>query len=146
LPNNRLELLDVIKIVERYVEKIKPTVIFTHHRGDINIAHRITYQAVLTACRPLSGCSVKILYGFEIPSSTEWAFPHYANAFSPNVFVQVGDTIEAKIKAMHCYKSERREYPHPRSHEALRSIATKWGSVANLDRAEAFELIYERFE
>lgn len=41
LPNNRLDsmnLLDVIKIVERHVTKLQPTVIFTHHNGDINIA------------------------------------------------------------------------------------------------------------
>jgi len=147
LPNNRLDsidLLDVIKIVERYIGEVKPTVVFTHHHGDINIAHRITYQAVLTACRPLVGCPVRKLYSFEIPSSTEWAFPTHKSAFSPNVFVEIGDAIEKKIEAMHAYRTERRIYPHPRSPEALRAIASRWGSVANMGCAEAFELVYER--
>jgi LmbE family N-acetylglucosaminyl deacetylase len=147
LPNNRLDsmnLLDVIKIVERHVTKLQPTVIFTHHNGDINIAHRITYQAVLTACRPLEGCPVRKLLSFEIPSSTEWAFPTHKNAFSPNVFVEIGGALDIKIRAMQSYRTERRKLPHPRSPESIRAIALRWGSVANLGYAEAFELIYER--
>lgn len=147
LPNNRLDsmdLLDVIKIIEKYVAELKPNVLFTHHNGDINIAHRIAYQAALTACRPLEGCPVKRFYSFEIPSSTEWAFPTYKSAFSPTVFSEIGDAIETKIKAMQCYRTERRKFPHPRSPEILRTIAQRWGSVANMDYAEAFELIYER--
>jgi LmbE family N-acetylglucosaminyl deacetylase len=147
LPNNRLDsldLLDVIKIVEDYVEKLKPTIVFSHHKHDLNLAHRITYQAVLTACRPLPECSVRKLLSFEIPSSTEWALPTHSSAFSPNVFVEVGESIDIKIEAMEMYKSERREYPHPRSPEAIKAIALRWGSVANLNHAEAFELIYER--
>ena len=147
LPNNRLDsiaLLDVIKIVERYIDNLKPTVVFTHHNGDINIAHRITYQAVLTACRPLDKCPVRKLYSFEIPSSTEWAFPTHQNAFSPNVFIEIGNAIDVKIEAMHAYRSERRQYPHPRSPEGIKAIAQRWGTVANMGFAEAFELIYER--
>jgi LmbE family N-acetylglucosaminyl deacetylase len=147
LPNNRLDsmdLLDVIKIIERYIAELRPDVVFTHHNGDVNAAHRIAYQAVLTACRPIEGCSVKKLFSFEIPSSTEWAFPTYKSAFSPNVFVEIGDRIDVKIQAMQAYRSERRKFPHPRSPAAIRAIAARWGSVANLNFAEAFELIYER--
>lgn len=147
LPNNRLDsmdLLDVIKIIEKYIAELRPTVVFTHHNGDINIAHRIAYQATLTACRPLEGCPVKRLYSFEIPSSTEWAFPTYKSAFSPNIFFEIGDAVETKIKAMQCYRTERRKFPHPRSPEIMRAIARRWGSVANMDYAEAFELIYDR--
>jgi LmbE family N-acetylglucosaminyl deacetylase len=146
-PNNRLDdmtLLDIIKTVERYVADLKPTVVITHHHGDINIAHRITYKAVLTACRPLENCPVRKLLSFEIPSSTEWAFPTYKSAFSPNVFVEIGDAIDVKIQAMGAYRSERRKMPHPRSPEAIKAIALRWGSVANMGYAEAFELIYER--
>lgn len=147
LPNNRLDsmdLLDIIKLVEKYIAELEPTIVFTHHNGDINIAHRIVYQAVLTACRPLGGCPVRRLFSFEVPSSTEWAFPTYQSVFSPNVFYEIGDAVETKIKAMECYRTERREFPHPRSPEIIRAIAQRWGSVANMDYAEAFELIYDR--
>jgi LmbE family N-acetylglucosaminyl deacetylase len=147
LPNNRLDsldLLEVIKIVEEYTEKLKPTIVFSHHKFDLNLAHRITNQAVLTACRPLPECSVRKLLSFEIPSSTEWAFSARTGSFSPSVFVEIGDTLEIKIEAMEMYKSERRIYPHPRSPEIIRANALRWGGVANLDRAEAFELVYDR--
>src|ERR1700682_2561510 len=42
LPDNRLDtvpLLDVVKLVEALIEKFKPTVIYTHHPGDLNIDH-----------------------------------------------------------------------------------------------------------
>jgi LmbE family N-acetylglucosaminyl deacetylase len=149
LPNNRLDrldLLDVIQIIEKYIVRLKPTLVFTHHHGDINAAHRIAYQAVLTACRPLETCSVRKLYSFEIPSSTEWAFPHYKSAFSPNTFVNIADTTETKIAAMQAYRSERRKAPHPRSPEMIRAAALRWGSVSNLPAAEAFELIYDRLD
>jgi len=147
LPNNRLDsmdLLDVVKIVERYIADLQPTVVFTHHHGDINIAHRITYQAVITACRPLEGCNVRKILSFEIPSSTEWMFPIYKNTFSPNVFFEIGDAIDVKIGAMQAYRSERRKLPHPRSPEAIKAIALHRGCTANLNYAEAFELVYER--
>jgi LmbE family N-acetylglucosaminyl deacetylase len=144
LPDNRfdtLPLLDIVKIIENLIVKLSPEIIYTHHGGDLNIDHVITHRAVLTATRPIAGCPVKRLYAFEVPSSTEWTFGHLEPAFHPNVFVDISTTLEIKIKALMVYESEVREFPHPRSIEALRSIARWWGSVVGVGAAEAFELI-----
>ena len=144
LPDNRFDavpLLEVAKIVEELVEKIGPEVIYTHHGGDLNIDHVITHRAVLTATRPMAGCVVKQAYTFEIPSSTEWAFGLWAPVFNPSVFVEIEKYMESKIAAMECYESEARPFPHPRSPESLRAIGRRWGSVAGLNAAEAFELV-----
>jgi LmbE family N-acetylglucosaminyl deacetylase len=144
LPDNRLDtvpLLEVVKIVEGLIEQIKPEVIFTHHPGDLNVDHGVIHRAVLTATRPVSGQRVREVYAFEVPSSTDWAFGGVQPAFRPNVFVDVDATLEAKLAAMACYESERREFPHPRSTEALRAVAMHWGSVAGCHAAEAFELV-----
>lgn len=138
-----LELLDVIKTVSKYVEKYTPDTIFTHHHGDLNIDHRITCEAVLTACRPTGDCSVQRIYAFETPSSTEWNYS-YAEPFTPNVYIDVTDTFEAKVEGMACYRSERADYPHPRSPEALRSLGRLRGSGAGFYMAEAFMLLMER--
>jgi len=143
-PDNRFDqvpLLDVVKRAEAIIQEVQPAVIYSHHPGDLNIDHAVTFRAVLTATRPLAGCSVRDVYAFEVPSSTEWAFQRFEPAFRPNVFVDVTETIEAKVKAMETYASEIRCFPHPRSGEALRSIARRWGSVVGLEYAEAFELI-----
>ena len=144
LPDNRfdtLPMLDVVKIVEKLVSQIEPSVIYTHHPSDLNIDHGVVFRATLTATRPLPGCPVRDLFSFEIPSSTEWSFNTYQPDFRPNVFVDITETIDIKVKAMQTYKSESRSFPHPRSPESLRTIASRWGSVVGVEYAEAFELI-----
>lgn len=144
LPDNRMDtvpLLDVVKIIEDLVERLAPEVIYTHHAGDLNVDHGVVHRAVLTATRPMAGRLVREIYAFEVASSTEWAFQRLEPAFRPNVFVDVTRTMEAKIAAMECYKTEARRFPHPRSPEALRALATRWGSVVGCAAAEAFELV-----
>jgi N-acetylglucosamine malate deacetylase 1 len=144
LPDNRLDtvaLLDVVKLIEDLVDKLKPEVVYTHHPGDLNIDHGVVHRAVLTATRPMRGQAVREIYTFEVPSSTEWAFHGVQPSFHPNVFVDVSRTLETKIDALACYESETRKFPHPRSPEALRAIAARWGSVVGCEAAEAFELV-----
>jgi LmbE family N-acetylglucosaminyl deacetylase len=144
LPDNRFDevaLLDIVKIVEGLVDRFRPSVIYTHHPGDLNIDHALTFRAVLTGTRPAAGCPVKDIYAFEVASSTEWAFQQIHPAFQPNVFIDVTSTIETKIRGMGLYESESRLFPHPRSAEALRAQARRWGSVVGLEYAEAFQLI-----
>ena len=55
LPDNRLDtvpLLEVVKLIEDLVNRIKPRVIYTHHPGDLNVDHGVIYRAVLTATHP----------------------------------------------------------------------------------------------
>lgn len=144
-PDNRFDsvpLLDIIKAVEKVKKEVMPEIIYTHFEKDLNIDHRITFQAVLTACRPLAGETVKEILSFEIPSSTEWTSPCSGEScFRPGVFVDISDTIERKVKTMEMYESEVKEYPHPRSPESLRIISKKWGISCGLKNAEAFMLV-----
>lgn len=144
LPDNRFDtvpLLDIVKLVEELVTGLTPEVIYTHHGGDLNIDHALTHRAVLTATRPLKGQPVREIYTFEVPSSTEWAFHRLEPIFRPNVFEDVSDTLDIKLKALSCYETETRPFPHPRSPEALRAIARRWGSVVGHEAVEAFELV-----
>jgi LmbE family N-acetylglucosaminyl deacetylase len=144
LPDNRLDtvpLLEVVKQVEELVARFRPEVIYTHHPGDLNVDHGVVHRAVLTATRPVPGQCVKEIYAFEVPSSTEWAFQRLEPLFRPSVFVDITETLETKIEALASYDTETRRFPHPRSAEALRAIAKRWGSVVGLPAVEAFELI-----
>lgn len=144
LPDNRFDtvpLLEVVKTVEALVAKHKPETIYTHHGGDLNIDHQVTLRAVLTATRPFPGQSVRELLSFEVPSSTEWTFQRLEPVFRPNVFTDVTSTLELKLRGMERYESEAREFPHPRSLQAIEAIARRWGSVAGVAAAEAFELV-----
>ena len=138
-----LPILDIIQAIELEIKKIQPDTIFTHHGGDLNQDHVISYRATLTATRPMVGECVKSLYSYEVPSSTEWSFQRFLPDFKPNVFFDITNTLETKISAMEIYKSESRDFPHPRSSDALRATAKRWGSVVGFNSAEAFELIRE---
>lgn len=143
-PDNRfdsVDLLEIIKTVEHYIDKLKPDVIFTHSNSDLNLDHRLTNGAVLTATRPMKNNFINEIYAFETPSSTEWNFNSAEKVFNPNVFIDIADTMQKKIAAMACYKSEIREYPHPRSLIALKILAARWGIVVGRKYVEAFELI-----
>ncbi len=143
-PDNRFDtvpLLTIVKAIEEVKGEIKPDVVYTHHQGDLNIDHQITFKAVLIACRPIKGETVREIYSFEVLSSTEWSSPHAQDYFMPNVFVDITETFDKKIEAFKTYREEIQKYPHPRSPEALRAIALRWGSTVGCEAAEAFELI-----
>lgn len=140
-PDNKFDtvpLLDIVKSVEKIKRIVNPDIIFTHSKADLNVDHRITYQAVLTATRPIKGESVKALYSFEVLSSTEWNFP---SGFAPNVFIDITDTLDTKLKAMNVYKNEIRDDMHPRSLRGIITNSQLWGLKVGLEYAEAFELV-----
>jgi LmbE family N-acetylglucosaminyl deacetylase len=140
-PDNEMDKisnLQITKVIESLINKFKPSKIFTHSPHDINIDHRLIYQAVITATRPNSKQIVDEVYSFEIPSSTEWFFP---TSFQPNVFVDISKELKIKLKSMKEYKTEIKKFPHPRSIKALEHISKKWGSVAGYGAAEVFYLV-----
>jgi len=145
-PDNQLDtvpLLEIVKKVEAVVSKTKPEIVYTHSNSDLNIDHRITHQAALTACRPVPGSSVRNIYAFEVRSSTEWGSQEDTTGFRPTRFVDITKYKEAKRKALECYITELRKFPHPRSYEVLEALAIVRGSMVSLEAAEAFEVVRE---
>jgi LmbE family N-acetylglucosaminyl deacetylase len=135
-----VELLDVIKCLEIHIQTFEPTIVYTHHAGDLNIDHQITHKAAATACRPYPGQTVEGLIFFEVPSSTEWQIPSSSQAFAPNWFVDITDYLEQKKKALSPYSAEIRPWPHARSIDAVENLALVRGSATGVKAAEAFIL------
>jgi LmbE family N-acetylglucosaminyl deacetylase len=143
-PDNTFDsipLLDITKPIEKLIKKIRPDVIYTHHHGDLNIDHRITQQAVLTATRPFGDNPVKKILSFEVLSSTEWNVPDTGTLFIPNTWIDISDTLQMKLDAMQEYTGELCAYPHPRSIEGIKILAAKRGLEVGFPYAEAFRLI-----
>jgi LmbE family N-acetylglucosaminyl deacetylase len=145
LPDNKFDtvpLLEIIKIIEKEKNDFKPKIVFTHHLGDVNIDHQLTFQAVCTACRPLEGESVNSIISFETLSGTEWIPSSDPRKFSPNFFISLEkDQVDRKIQAMESYFFEKRKFPHPRSPESIKNTAKAWGSTNGKYFAEAFQII-----
>ncbi len=145
-PDNRfdsVDILDIVKKISNYIRTIKPTIVYTHHFGDLNIDHQITSEATVTACRPIENSCVSTIYQFETLSSSEMGGFTQKNCFLPNVFVEITDFIDKKVNAMACYKSELHDFPHPRSLETIQANAKVWGSKVNVQYAEAFFCLRE---
>ncbi|MFW3616928.1 PIG-L deacetylase family protein [Billgrantia antri] len=143
LPDNRLDSLPLINIIqplEKVITEVKPQTIYTHHYGDLNVDHRITHQAVMTACRPMPNGSVRDIYTFEVMSSTEWATPS-ESPFLPNYYVNISDFLKVKMNALKAYELEMRPAPHSRSIEHLEQLTQHRGGTAGVAAAEAFMLV-----
>lgn len=131
-------LISIVKDIERKMAQFKPDLLFTHNPAEVNIDHRLTYEAVEVACRPTRDFIPTQIYTFEIPCSGSWTFE---SAFKPNVFVDVGEYWVQKLAAWACYEGEARPFPFPRSIEGLKTLAGYRGMMSNLDKAEAFRMV-----
>ena len=133
-----LPLLSIVKEIEDAIEEFQPTILFCHNPSDVNIDHRISYEAVEVACRPTRPFVPTEIYAFEIICSGNWKFDPF---FKPNVFVDVSEVWQRKLSAWHCYEGENNPFPFPRSDEGLESLAKMRGMSAGLPMAEAFQLL-----
>ncbi len=146
LPDQRLDTVPLIELTQRLegvLDDLEPGTVYTHFPEDVNADHRLVARCAWTACRPYARPGLRKFAVFETPSSTEWAWPMTGTEFRPNLFVDVTDTLDAKIAAMECYETELREYPHPRSSLALRERAAYWGSHVGRLAAEPLVVLRE---
>jgi len=141
LADQRLDnylLLDIVKHIEKIKRSIKPSVVYTHFWGDLNLDHQIVCRAVLTAFRPRPGEHHAEVLHFEIPESTYLSVPGMQRAFIPDHYVDVQKTFSLKLKALESYESERRQYPDFRSIKFIEKLGKKRGQEFKIGLAEAF--------
>jgi len=145
-PNIRLNSvphLELVRFIERAMQETRADVVFTHHPCDLNDDHVQVSRATQAAARLWQrGANVpplRRLYFMEVPSSTDWALDPSRRDFRPDTFIDIGDRIELKLAALAKYRGVMRAYPHPRSPEVIRALATLRGAQAGLRNAEAFQ-------
>jgi LmbE family N-acetylglucosaminyl deacetylase len=139
-PDNQMDsvpLLSVTKEIEIVISDVKPSIVYTHFAHDLNIDHRVTHNAVMTACRPQSWSTVRKILSFEVLSSTEWNSPAQP-LFKPQYFIDISKYWNKKRQALKCYESEMRDYPHSRSYKCIEALSTLRGATMGIDKAEAF--------
>lgn len=148
LPAAKLDTIphkDLNNSLEKCLEGVKPDTVYLPHYGDMHKDHRLVFESAVVALRPKNdvGLETKRILCYETLSETDWAPPIVSNAFTPNLYIDVSQTLEDKIRAMACYKSEIKKFPHPRSPESIRSLALKRGVEAGINAAEAFIIMRE---
>ncbi|MCL1093802.1 PIG-L deacetylase family protein [Shewanella kaireitica] len=141
-PDNKMDsvpLLEVAQAIEKVLNVCNPNIIYTHFSHDLNVDHRVTHQAVLTACRPQHWSSVKEIYTFEVLSSTEWNSKSLIQ-FTPQKIVNITGFWDKKLMALKCYSNEMRDFPHSRSYECVEALAILRGATYGVNKAEAFQI------
>lgn len=145
-PDNQLDkvsILTITKIIEKYKKKINPEIVITHNFSDLNIDHRIIAEASLTAFRPEPHQKLKKFITFEVPSATDFRVLKSKKNFIPNYFVDISKTLDSKIRAIKSYKDEIKPSPHSRSLNGIKNLSKMRGNQSGLLYAEAFEIIRE---
>ena len=149
LPTVRLDTIpqkDINDAIAKCISKIEPEILYVPHRSDLNKDHQIIFESALVAARTKPGSSIKRVLSYETLSETEWGAQRIKNlrdVFLPTVYIDIRGTLKYKIKAMECYKSELKKFPHPRSLKGITVLSEKRGMEAGLENAEAFVLVKE---
>ena len=146
---NTVPHLELVQFIENCIEEYSADAVITHHPADTNIDHQVTACAAQAAVRLFQRREgipkLKLFMYMEVLSSTEWVLDSSVRSFSPNYFVEIGKTgVLLKIEALAKYKGVMRQYPHPRSKEALEGLAAYRGAQSGCNYAEAFECVFER--
>lgn len=131
---------EITESIVKVVNEVQPDIAYIPFKGDLHRDHRIIFESALVAMRPVN-CTVKKILAYETLSETEWGQP--IAPFIPNVYCDITDTLFKKIEAIKAYKTELKEFPHPRSLEAVEALAKKRGSEIGVRSAEAFSLVRE---
>ncbi|MBR7071086.1 MAG: PIG-L family deacetylase [Clostridia bacterium] len=146
---NTVSHLHLVQFIEKALMESKAELVITHHPSDTNNDHHHTSVACQAAIRLFQrrpdATDFRELWFMEVPSSTEWSVDTSTNRFQPNTFMEIGEEgIQTKIEALACYRGVMRDYPHPRSVEALRGLAAYRGAQSGLCYAEGFESAFRR--
>lgn len=142
-PDNQFDtvpLISLAKSIEKVIAEVQPDIVYTHNIDDLNVDHRLTCEAVLTASRPQPDFCVSEIISFEVLSSTEWQVKDYRQ-YKPNYYVDISSHIEEKKSLMNHYAHELRDYPHPRSLEGIETLAKYRGMEVGISSAEAFCIV-----
>lgn len=146
---NTVPHLKLVQFIEKTIIDTDADIVFTHHPADLNNDHLHTSLACQAAVRLFQRRTditpLKELLFMEVPSATEWGLNKSLNQFNPNTFIEIEEEgINKKIEALAQYRGVMREYPHPRSNEALKGLAAYRGGQAGMIYAEAFESVFRR--
>ncbi len=136
---NQIPTYKISKIIDSYIKKIQPEIIFLPSGNDIHEDHKIIFKAAKVSVRINKKTTIKKILSYEVLSETEWN--ENEKAFNPNYHVNLNKSnINDKVNAFLKYKSQIKKLPHPRSKEGILNLSKVRGSQVYMRYAEAFKV------
>ncbi len=139
---DKVSMSDLVAQISNVFKIFEPEEVFVPHPSDVHTDHRIVFDAVASCTKWFRYPSVKRVLAYETLSETDFGLGTN-QAFRPNVFINIEPYLAEKLQAMDIYVSELGVFPFPRSHDAIRALATLRGAASGFKAAEAFELLRE---
>jgi LmbE family N-acetylglucosaminyl deacetylase len=144
-PTTRLDTVpmgELVAAISQVMQDFQPEEVLVPFWGDAHTDHRIVFDAVAACTKWFRYPSVKRVLAYETLSETDSSMGQ--NAFDPNVFIDISEWLEDKIRIMSFYESELGKFPFPRSEKAVRALGQVRGAASGFSAAEAFMLLKER--
>ncbi len=118
--------IDMIRKIESVIESVRPEFIFCNFPDDTHQDHRHLAQAIMSATRYIRN----VLF-YEGPTTQN---------FNPQVYVDIADTLEAKLDALRAHRSQvmKTNIEDLSIIEVARSSANFRGIQGRVKYAEAF--------
>jgi LmbE family N-acetylglucosaminyl deacetylase len=143
-PAARLDTIPHARLNEamnRLLADTQPDLLFIPFNGDLHLDHRLIFDSVLVAARPIGNRPIQAIYAYETLSETNWNAPLLTPGFLPNTYFDIASFLDKKLAAMKLYQTQVKPFPHERSLEALEALARLRGATVGFRAAEAFMLI-----
>ena len=140
---DRVPMSELVTAIANVFKLYKPEEVFLPHPSDVHTDHRSVFNAAASCTKWFRYPSIKRVLAYETLSETDFGLGT-DQGFRPNVFVDIEPFLSTKLRAMDLYTSELGAFPFPRSHDAIRALATLRGAASGFGAAEAFELLRER--
>lgn len=131
----------LIQTIGEVLDKIEPDCIILPDYNDAHSDHKYVFEAGYACSKIFRRSYIKRILTMEILSETN--FGRHYDIFKPNLYINITDYLEWKLKAAAIYDTEIKELPFPRSIEAIRAQAILRGTEAGTLFAEAFRVIKE---
>ena len=133
---------NLIEKFEKVLKQFKSNIIYLPYNFDIHSDHQIVTNNFIKCLKWFRYKYVKKILLYETLSETNFNFT--SPVFRPNIYENIALYLEEKIKLFKSYKLEIGDFPFPRSHETIRSLAKLRGSESGYNAAEGFKLVYSR--
>ena len=143
-PTMKLTEIPLGTLIESFsnvLSKLKPDILYVPFPWDAHSDHRRTFEALHPFLKSFRYPFLKRVLAMEVISETD--YPFSGKTFSPNVWIDISEFIEEKIRIMKVYQSELGKHPFPRSLENIKVLALYRGSQCNCKYAESFMLLKE---
>jgi N-acetylglucosamine malate deacetylase 1 len=121
-----------VTMIDEIINKHKPEAVFTQWIGDSHQDHQALTRAVIAASRDSNNL---FMYETTIPGGlTE-------NAFRPQLYIDITETLEAKSNALDCFHSQKNNRCGNLWIDAVVGRCSYRGYQMNVKYAEAFEVV-----